>query len=74
MVDVRPTSAKLRARAVRIVGALTGLSPTAARALLGRAGWRAKVAVVMHRRRVGAGVARRLLGDRGGRLDAVLEG
>jgi N-acetylmuramic acid 6-phosphate etherase len=74
MVDVRPTSAKLRARAVRIVGALTDLSPAAARALLGRAGWRVKVAVVMHRRRVGAGVARRLLGARGGRLDAVLEG
>ena len=72
MVDVRPTSAKLRARALRIVAALTGLGPAAARLLLRRAGGRPKLAVVMHRRGVSAGTARRLLRAHGDDLGAAL--
>jgi len=74
MVDVRPTSAKLRARAIRIVATLTRLGPQSARALLDHAGWRPKVAVVMHCRGLSARAARRLLDTHGARLDAVLKG
>jgi N-acetylmuramic acid 6-phosphate etherase len=72
MVDLRPTSAKLRARARRIVCALTGLSPAEARALLGRAGGRPTVAVLMHRRGVSATAARRRLAAHGDDLGAAL--
>jgi N-acetylmuramic acid 6-phosphate etherase len=72
MVDVRPTSAKLRARALRIVGTLTGLAPAAARALLARAGNRPKLAVVMHRRRLAPSAARRLLRAHGDHLGPAL--
>jgi N-acetylmuramic acid 6-phosphate etherase len=72
MVDVRPTSAKLRARALRIVGTLTGLDPGAARALLARAGGRPKLAVVMHRRGLPAAAARRLLREHGDHLGPAL--
>src|SRR5204862_1303744 len=44
MVDVRPTNAKLWARATRIVRLLTGLDDATARALIEKAGGRAKVA------------------------------
>jgi N-acetylmuramic acid 6-phosphate etherase len=72
MVDVRPTSAKLRARAVRIVGVLTGLAPAAAQRLLRAAGGRPKTAVVMHRLGVPAARARRLLGAHRDDLGAAL--
>ena len=50
MVDVRPTSRKLRARALRIIRTFTGGSePQAARALLAARG-RTKVAILMARR------------------------
>ena len=74
MVDLRPTSAKLRARARRIVAALTGLSPGAARALLSRAGGRPKLAVLMQRRGLSAPAARRVLAACGGDLGVALEG
>jgi N-acetylmuramic acid 6-phosphate etherase len=72
MVDVRPTSAKLRARALRIVSTLTGLGPAAARALLARAGGRPKLAVLMHRRGLPAPAARRLLREHRDHLGAAL--
>jgi N-acetylmuramic acid 6-phosphate etherase len=40
MVDLRPTSQKLRARALRIIAELTGLDPASTRALARRAGGR----------------------------------
>src|SRR5215831_7753417 len=61
MVDVRPTNAKLWARAVRIVRLLTGLPAPEARALIEKAGGRAKVAIVMHHARVPPARARELL-------------
>jgi N-acetylmuramic acid 6-phosphate etherase len=72
MVDVRPTNRKLRARAVRIVAALTGVSPAGARALLRRAADRPKLAVVMHRCGVSAPAARRLLAAHGDDLGRAL--
>jgi N-acetylmuramic acid 6-phosphate etherase len=72
MVDVRPTNRKLRARALRIVGALTGLSALTAGALLRRAGGRPKVAIVMHRRHVSRETARRLLRAHGDDLGALV--
>jgi N-acetylmuramic acid 6-phosphate etherase len=72
MVDVRPGSRKLRARALRIVTALTGLPPGSARALTRRAGGRPAVALVMHRLGIGADAARRRLRAHGGNLRAAL--
>ena len=45
MVDVMPTNAKLRTRAMRIVQALTGESATAAKTALRQSGWVIKKAV-----------------------------
>jgi N-acetylmuramic acid 6-phosphate etherase len=56
MVDVKSNSEKLRDRARRIVGIVTGLDPHAAEALLQRAGWRVKTAIVMQE----LGVTRRV--------------
>ena len=61
MVDLRPTSQKLRARALRIVAELTALPPGSARALARRAGGRPAVALVMHRLGLDAAAARRRL-------------
>jgi N-acetylmuramic acid 6-phosphate etherase len=72
MVDLRATNDKLRDRASRIVGTLTGLARPDALALLDRAGGRVKVAVLMHRQRVDAAEAERLLDAGGGRLDRAL--
>ncbi len=68
MVDVRPTSKKLRARAVRIIRQLTGVSAVRAQQLLRAASGRVKVAVVMATRDVDASHARRLLSEHGGML------
>jgi N-acetylmuramic acid 6-phosphate etherase len=47
MVDVRPTNTKLRERAVRIVTAISGVSPREARRALVASGWRPKVASIV---------------------------
>ena len=49
MVDVRTGSEKLKDRAKRIVGVVTGLDPEAAEALLKRARWNVKAAIVMQK-------------------------
>lgn len=72
MVDVRPTNAKLWARAARIVRALSGLDDEAARKLIERAGGRAKVALVMHHAHVPAAKARELLIAHKGSLRAII--
>ncbi len=72
MVDVRPTNAKLWARAVRIVGALSGLDEASARKLIEKAGGRAKVALVMHHAGVSAARARELLVEHRGSLRAIV--
>jgi N-acetylmuramic acid 6-phosphate etherase len=72
MVDVRPTNAKLWARAIRIVRALSGLDDTAARRLIEKAGGRAKVALVMHHAGVNAARAKELLVKHKGSLRAIV--
>lgn len=72
MVDVRPTNAKSWAQAVRIVNLLTGLDDPASRALIEKAGGRAKVAIVMHHARVTAARARELLIEHKGALRAII--
>ena len=49
MVDVRTGSEKLRDRAKRILGVVTGLEPEAAEAVLKRAKWNVKAAIVMEK-------------------------
>jgi len=49
MVDVRTGSEKLKDRAKRILGIVTGLEPEAAEALLKRAKWNVKAAIVMEK-------------------------
>jgi N-acetylmuramic acid 6-phosphate etherase len=49
MVDVRTGSEKLKDRAKRIVGVVTGLEPEPAEALLKRARWNVKAAIVMQK-------------------------
>ena len=72
MVDVRPTNAKLWARAIRIVRSLSGLDETAARKLIEKGGGRAKVALVMHHAGVSAARARELLVTHKGSLRAIV--
>lgn len=45
MVDLRPTNAKLKGRAVRMVQDETGLSPDEALARLEAAGWNVRKAI-----------------------------
>jgi N-acetylmuramic acid 6-phosphate etherase len=72
MVDLQPTSRKLRARARRIVAELTGLPPAVAAALARRAGDRPAVALLMHRLELDARSARRRLRAHAGNLRAAL--
>ena len=73
MVDVPKQSDKLVARATRIVRTLTEADEGEARAALVAAGYRAKVAIVMLRRRVDRDEAERVLDAAGGFLRAALE-
>src|SRR5439155_6322735 len=61
MVDLRPRSAKLRARACRLVALVGKVSVPAAAELLRQAGGSAKLAIIMARLHVGANDARRML-------------
>ena len=73
MVDLRPRSAKLRARAVGLVAGLGRVGPREAERLLRAAGGRAKVAIAMARLGVAAAEARRRLARAAGSLRQVLE-
>jgi N-acetylmuramic acid 6-phosphate etherase len=74
MVDLRPTSRKLRARAARIVGTLAGTDGRRAATLLRQAGGRPKIAIVMARHAVSAREARRRLRAHGDDLRQTLAG
>jgi N-acetylmuramic acid 6-phosphate etherase len=74
MVDLQPKSAKLRARAERLVAELGQVSTPRARRLLDDARGSAKVAIVMARHRESAGAARRRLGAARGFLGRALAG
>jgi len=73
MVDVVATNEKLRARALRLVRALTGVEEEEARTLLAAAAGSVKVAVVMRRRALDAAEARALLDACGGFLRPALQ-
>jgi N-acetylmuramic acid 6-phosphate etherase len=73
MVDLEPRSAKLRARARRMVADLGGVDGRRAARLLAEAGGRAKVAIAMARLGLPRGQAERRLASAGGRLRAALE-
>ena len=73
MVDLRPRSAKLYARAVRLVREIGRVSETEAARLLGGARGSAKLAIVMARLAVGSKEARLRLKDTSGSLRRVLD-
>lgn len=73
MVDVRPTNAKLRARAARIVAEAASIAPQQAEDLLVASGWEVKVSVVMGLLGVDADAARRLLDIHQGHVRAALQ-
>lgn len=72
MVDVKPSNAKLRERAVRIVTAITGAQREAARRALEISGWRPKVASIVLAAGLDADVASDLLDRHDGRLREAL--
>jgi N-acetylmuramic acid 6-phosphate etherase len=72
MVDVRPTSAKLRNRSARIVGLITGADERAVLEALGAVDGDTKAAIVMIRRGLPPAAARALLQQGQGSLRAAL--
>jgi N-acetylmuramic acid 6-phosphate etherase len=74
MVDLRPTSRKLRLRGERIVADLGRVKPARAAVLFRASGGSVKTAVVMARRRASADEARAILAGAGGVLRRALEG
>ncbi|HEV8441569.1 MAG TPA: N-acetylmuramic acid 6-phosphate etherase [Methylomirabilota bacterium] len=74
MVDLRPRSAKLRARARRLVSEIGGVGQAEATRLLEAAGGSAKLAIVMARLEVPAGEARQRLKAAKGSLAGLLGG
>lgn len=73
MVEMRPTNAKLRGRAARIVAALSGVGEKTATIHLERAGWRIPVAVLTAAGNLSIGDAEALLEKAGGRLPGALK-
>jgi N-acetylmuramic acid 6-phosphate etherase len=73
MIDLQPRSAKLQARAERLVAEIAGVSPARARRALQGARGRVRLAIVMARRNLPAGAAARALRAAGGSLRSVLE-
>ena len=72
MVDLQPRSAKLRARAARVIQEIAGVSRARARNALAASGGRVRRAIVMATRGLGAGEAARELRVAGGSLRAAL--
>ncbi len=72
MVGVRPTNAKLVARACGIISKITGASERAARATLQLAGNDVRTAIVMLRRKLDPEKAARLLALRSGNLRKII--
>lgn len=68
MVDVRPTSAKLRARALRLIQTIAGVSVAEAARYLQASGGQTKTAILMAARRIDARAARALLARHDGIL------
>ena len=73
MVDLRPGSAKLTDRALRIIQAAGGVDRAAAEELHRSAGGEVKTAIVMARRGVGAAAARQRLAEAAGHVRRAIE-
>ena len=73
MVDLKPTSHKLKLRGGRIIAELGRVSPARARGLFRSSGWSVKTAVVMARKGLTAAQARKLLTCCDGSLRKALE-
>jgi N-acetylmuramic acid 6-phosphate etherase len=73
MVDLQPRSAKLRARAERLVTEIAGVSRVRARRALARARGRVRLAILVARRNLTPRAAAGALGAAGGSLRAALE-
>jgi N-acetylmuramic acid 6-phosphate etherase len=73
MIDLTPRSAKLRARALRLVQQLGRVSGPAAVRALRAAGGRIRLAIVIAQTGLGAGPARRLLRASGGSIGVALD-
>lgn len=74
MVDVKPTNAKLRARAIRLVQLVAGVDETTAQESLTACEWEVKPAIVVLVKKLNPQQARDKLAASGGMLRAVLEG
>jgi N-acetylmuramic acid 6-phosphate etherase len=72
MIDVRPSNAKLRKRASRIIQGLTGLSEKRSRKLLLKAQGNAKTAILMAKRNISLPLAQQVLHRAGGNLRIAL--
>jgi N-acetylmuramic acid 6-phosphate etherase len=72
MVNVRPTNAKLRDRAIRIVSEAGKVDLGRAEELLDEAGGSVRTAIVMARRNIARAQAELLLEAAGGRISAAL--
>ena len=73
MIGVRPTSRKLKNRAIRMVGEIAGVEPEAAEESLVRAGWDPKVAILIARTGLSPAEAREALDKSCGSLRTALE-
>jgi N-acetylmuramic acid 6-phosphate etherase len=73
MVDLRATNSKLWDRGVRIIATITSLPKPEAMDLLKNADGHVKVAIVMHRKKIGIDEARALLEKHGGKLREAIE-
>ena len=73
MVAMRPTNAKLRKRAVDILGRLLALSPEPAERLLERAEWELPVALVAGKWSLPVGSAREWIASRNGNVARALD-
>jgi N-acetylmuramic acid 6-phosphate etherase len=72
MVDVRPSNAKLRVRAARIVAQVCHMSEAEAQAALAASGGEVKVAIVSHLAACPPEIARRYLAEAKGVIRTTL--
>ena len=73
MVDVRPTNAKLRARAIRIVAQACAISEAEAQTILSQSGGEVKTAIVSQQAGCSLEMARRYLAETKGGVRAALQ-
>jgi N-acetylmuramic acid 6-phosphate etherase len=73
MIDLRPTNAKLRVRAARLLRQASGAGEEQAQALLAASGWEVKTALVMAKLGCSASEARQKLAEAGGYVRKVIE-